>query len=329
MPEYAAAGIFQSAGPTYYGDDYHQAEVGPYGAYGPNGTDGPIPVSSITYNFPYNLYLNGECIWINDSLDNYIEANPKNGSGPSGQAWAYSWASLATEKLVQSGITVTDYFPFVVQQAAFPTENDKSFGAVGPGELGGAVIKLTYTPNLNGNGAPELDNPTWVQAYEGTSRGHNFGPILDNGGVVDTSSSNSKTPYYAGAKGTINGTNPTQTYFADEPVANENEYENNPVVALQFQTVLATDVTSTLSNGKTLNTVTLYGGEWWGFTYSANDAPPPPPPAPPPALPPFNAFPMVPTPEPSTFVLAGLGGIGLAIATYRRRRQLNTNVAAA
>ncbi len=49
----------------------------------------------------------------------------------------------------------------------------------------------------------------------------------------------------------------------------------------------------------TENAITLYGGEWWGYQYSA-----------------------VETPEPSTLVLIGIGAV-LAVVAYRRepRRQ--------
>jgi PEP-CTERM motif len=52
--------------------------------------------------------------------------------------------------------------------------------------------------------------------------------------------------------------------------------------------ILANDTTSVDKNGVTQNNVTLYGGEWWGVTYTAKDAP-----------------------EPSTYALLTLGGIGL------------------
>ena len=142
------------------------------------------------------------------------------------------------------------------------------------------VFSLTYTA---GQGGAAVTNPLWIQAYEGTIYGKAFGPILDNGPIVGgtptpgyayTKQSNTTAPYYSGAIA-------NQPWVADEPRVPENEYENNPIVASQFQMALATDTTTAVAvqykgttYNDTLNTLTLYGGEWWGFTYSGYDNPP-------------------------------------------------------
>jgi hypothetical protein len=61
--------------------------------------------------------------------------------------------------------------------------------------------------------------------------------------------------------------------------------------------ILAGDV-QTMVNGVTQNAVTLYGGEWWGFTFSAVDVP-----------------------EPSTFVLLAFGGSGLLVVRSRTTKR--------
>jgi hypothetical protein len=301
------AAMFQFAGPTAQGGKTFEGAVGPYPA---------IPVNSITYAPPYG-YLNGQCVWINSSLNNYIAANQVNGTAGQ-QLWSYSWANAATEALYQSGMTVTNYFPYVTSVGKVTLPNGYSYAAKAAGQYGGAVFSMTYTPNLGGNGAPAVANPLWIQAYEGTRRGTAFGPILDNAlgqGYAYTKQSNTAAPYYAGSIA-------NQSFVADEPQVFLNGYANNPVVTAEFQMVLATDTTSQVqvkygnkTVTDTMNSLTLYGGEWWGFTYSAYNTPNPPP------LPPLGPLPD-PAPEPST-LLMGLSGIGLITATYRRRRQSN------
>jgi hypothetical protein len=275
-PGNAAGATFLNAGPTFFGDDNHSATLNPYPA---------IAVSTIA-NPP------GQCTWINTGLNNFITANPANGSGPTGQGWSYSWAGVATEAKVEAGINILDYFPYVVNQPAVTGANGTVFPGTGPGEFGGAVINLSYTPT-DANGAPVLNNINWIQALTGTLRGNPTGggtPILDNGPAY-MSQNNNTNPYYGGT-GFSSGnyldpvTGNNDGYFLDTPLTNENEYELNPVASVQFQVVLSTDTTSVVG-GITQNALTLYGGEWWGFSYSAVDVP-----------------------EPSAWLLLTLGGCG-------------------
>ena len=276
--------VTANAGPTPFGDDNHSASTNPSPL---------IAVSSIASPA-------GQCTWINTGLTNFIAANPADGTGPSGQGWSYSWAGVATEAKVEAGINVLDYYPYVVTPPSVTTANGTVYAAGASGELGGAVINLSYTPTV-ANGAPVLSNPRWIQALTGTRRGTATGtpagtPILDtpfNGGGSAFTTQSNLTPFYdpLGAAGTY-GTN--NAYFMDEPVINENEYETNPVASVQFQIILATDTTSVDAKGVTQNALTLYGGEWWGFTYSAVD-----------------------TPEPGTCLLVVVGACGVLV---KRRR---------
>src|SRR5947207_11136213 len=100
------------------------------------------------------------------------------------------------EAKVEAGINVLDYFPYVVNQPAVTAANGTIFAGTGPGEFGGAVINLSYTPTA-ANGAPVLSHPHWIQALTGTRRGVATGggtPILDTpfngGGSAFTSQSN-------------------------------------------------------------------------------------------------------------------------------------------
>jgi hypothetical protein len=189
---------------------------------------------------------------------------------------------------VEAGINILDYFPYVVTVPSVTAGNNVVYPAIGPGELGGAVLNLKYTPQPD---APTIDNLHWIQAYTGTLYGAAVPPLLDNDPANPYKAQSDVSPFYDSvyAAGTLPGGG---GWFLDTPLVPENEYELNPVASVEFQVVLASN-TVTKVDGVTLNTVTLYGGEWWGFTYSA-----------------------VEVPEPATLLLLGLGSLILV----RRRR---------
>jgi hypothetical protein len=282
-PGKACGVMFQSVGPTPFGDDVHSAMLDPYPA---------IAVSSIPASPPTPA---GQCVWINTGTDQFKKDNPADGSGPTHEGWTFNWAGVDAEAKVEGGIKILDYFPYVVTPPAVTLANGTVYPKGDPGELGGAVINLSYTPGLNG--APVINNLHWIQALTGIRRGVAVPQILDTGPAFESQSTT--TPFYdtaGGAAGTF-GTN--QGYFFDRPLINENEYEGNPVASVQFQVVLASDSTATDAKGVVQHTVTLYGGEWWGFTYTASDVP-----------------------EPSMFVLLAFGGSGLFVfrkMTSRKR----------
>jgi hypothetical protein len=62
-----------------------------------------------------------------------------------------------------------------------------------------------------------------------------------------------------------------QTYFADIPGAKEEEYELNPVADVQFQVFLSKD--NGPAAGGINHDVTIYGGKWWGYQYTAMNVP--------------------------------------------------------
>jgi hypothetical protein len=252
-----------------FGDDIHTSTLNPY----------PMtPVSTITY--AGNPALNGQCSWINTALDKYIAANP---------GWTYSWAGVAQEAKVEAGISLVSYTfngntydgynPYVVSQPDVKAANGTNYPSdISNAEVGGAVLNLKYKPQ---QGAPAITNLHWIQAYTGTIYGNAFGPFLDNDPTQPyKGQNNAGLPFYDGTytAGTLDGGG---GWFLDTPFVTEQEYESNPVVNAQFQVVLA-DYDAT--NKK----LTLYGGEWWGFNYSAVD-----------------------TPEPATCLLMTIGGGGL------------------
>ena len=284
-----------------FGDDVHTSTLNPY----PLINVSTIPAGG---NTPA-----GQCSWINAGLDAFKTANPMDGTGPSGQAWSFSWAGVAAEANVESGLslysytfggnTYDGYNPYVVNQPDVVAANGRNYPSdISNAEDGGAVLNLKYTP---GGNAPVLNNLHWIQAYTGTLHGTAFGPILDNDPANPYVAQASDSPFYDApgkyAAGSLGGGG---GWFLDTPFVTESETnETNPQVNSQFQVVLATDTTSTINSGPggaavTLNTVTLYGGDWWGYQYTAVD-----------------------TPEPSTLVL-GLGGaVGLTLAGLRVRRR--------
>lgn len=228
----------------------------------------------------------GQCDWINTGLSAFTATNPANSSGPSGMWWSFTWAGAAAEAQVEAGISILDYYPFVAREPDVIAGNGTNFPGEAVGELGGAVFNLRYTPQP---GAPVITNLHWIQALTGIRRGTPVPTILDTGPAYTSQST--VTPFYdtaAAARTNASGGG----WFLDTPFILENEYETNPVASVQFQVILASDI-QTVSGGVTNNAVTLYGGEWWGFTFSAMDVP-----------------------EPSACLLVTLGGIGLL---FRRR----------
>lgn len=265
---------------AFFRDDLHTSTLNPYPL---------VPVSSITY--AGHPELTGQCIWINAGLDAYTKANP---------AWSYSWAGVAQEAAAEKGIslvsytsnghTYSGYNPYVVNQPDVTAANGRNYPSdITNAEVGGAVLNLKYTPQAGVNIKGQLE---WVQAYTGTIYGTAFGPILDNDPAHPyEAQNNAGLPFYGPdgpyTAGTLAGGG---GWFLDTPFVTETttggEYESNPVVSAQFQVVLA-DYDAANKH------ITLYGGEWWGYTYTA-----------------------VETPEPASCLLLGLGGGGLFL--FRR-----------
>lgn len=263
-----------TAGPTLGVDDYNTSTLNPSPA---------IAVSTIASIPP------GQCAWINTGLAAFSAANPADGSGPSGQGWTFAYAGAAVEAQVEAGISILDYYAWAVNIPAVTDGAGNNYPANNTAaDRGGAVFNLRYTPQP---GAPVINNLHWIQGVTGTIRGTAIPTGLDNFTSLTTFARDNSSPFYdggltPGAAGTLPGGG---GWFLDIPWIPENEYELNPVASIQFQVVLA-GVTTSVVNGVTQNAVTLYGGEWWGFEYTAVDVP-----------------------EPSTLVLLALGGMGLLV----------------
>jgi hypothetical protein len=277
-PAHAHGDMFPTVS-QLYGDDLHTSTLNPYPA---------VLVSTLPSTPP------GQSDSINAGVAQFKMDNPADGSGPSGQAWTFDWAGAATEAKVEAGITILDYYPFVVTPPAVTTASGKVFMARPPDEQGGAVLNLKYTPQP---GAPAIENLHWIQALAGTRRGAAVPAHLDNSPTPPTTGQGKLTPFYDAITSAAGTLADGGGYFLDRPRSFEQEYESNPVTSLQFQVVLAGDHQETV-NGVVVNMVTLYGGVSWGYTYSAVDVP-----------------------EPSTLLLLTLGGGGLLVFRHGAGRR--------
>src|SRR3974377_2260550 len=90
LPEAARAALTPTtAGPKFGIDDYNVSTLNPSPA---------IQVSTLA---------GAQCPWINTGLNNFISTHP---------GWTYSWASQADMAKVEQGISILDYYSWVVTE---------------------------------------------------------------------------------------------------------------------------------------------------------------------------------------------------------------------
>jgi hypothetical protein len=210
------------------------------------------------------------CPWIDTGTAAFKAANA---------GWDFKYAGAEAAAFLLNDLKVVSNFPWVVNEPKF-THGGQSWGGDGPEERGGAYIEISYTPH-----GTDPVNIRWIQAISASYYGGANDVHLDN-------PDDRSKPFYDVGPNDIAGT----TWFADIPSAPENEYEHNPVAAVDFQVFLTEDKGA--GNGFDHNVV-VYGGVWWDYTYSAVDAP---------------------APEPGSWLLFGGGGLLIGVGRLRRKR---------
>jgi hypothetical protein len=190
------------------------------------------------------------CPWVDTGLAN-AGFTPANG-------WNFVYAGQANAAFVQPDLTITRYDPWVVNSPNVVGLDGvtRNRGVVNQ-DAGGAVFQLKYTPH-----GTDPVNIHFIQAYSESLNGGAFSSHLDNGG--------STSPFYdaLGVSGlhTLAG---NASWFQDTPYDSEMEIEDYHT-DVQFQVFICTDAVAA-----GVHTVTLYGGDWWGYQYSTTDVPAP------------------------------------------------------
>ena len=236
---------------------------------------GPTAMNTSTlvpYGYRYTTY----CNWVSGALTTFSNNNA---------GWNFTWAGPVNSAFSKNDFTVNQYDAYVVTQPTnkLPNTYKSNFQNA---DAGGAIFVLTYQPQ-NGNPTNGVGGITlhWVQAYNESLKGGPFTSSLD----VSAKAKTDKVPWYDdGYAAGFGGNN--SFWFQDRPY---DSIGNSPA-NVQFQMFLAADK---VVGG--VNDVTLYGGEWWGYTYSATPTP---------------------DPEPSTLFLLGSGVAGVGGLLRKRMR---------
>jgi hypothetical protein len=249
----------------------------------------------------------GQCPWINTGLTAY-----ETTYNTATSIWTHTWAAPTEQAKVEAGINFLDYYSFVVKVPSVTAGDAASTVYAGNNtvrDVGGAVLNLTYDQTKavqNDDSVHLFSNLHWVQGLIAHYDTYGNGPSqvrLDNPYAFDAG--NNGTPFYddGGAAGTLAGGG---GWFVDRPFKVEDEAaEYNPVADVQFQVVLA-DLNESTAAGVTTHAITLYGGVWWGYKYTAVDGAAP-----------------VPLPAAAGVGFSMLGGFGL-LAVLRKRGSRRT-----
>ncbi len=190
------------------------------------------------------------CIWVDTGLtkSGFTAAN----------GWKFTYASAADDNKVLADLKIDSYKAWVVTQPTFTDPGGTTYGGnIVNDEAGGAEFKLSFTPTV---GDPLMGKTVhWIQGVNSAYRGGAYDIHLD-------APASPTTPFYDqfSAAG--------QSYFYDNPGANEAEYEGNPIADAQFQVYLAVD---NGKNGLINHDVTIYAGKWWGYRLTASEVPEP------------------------------------------------------
>jgi hypothetical protein len=234
--------------------------------------------------------LPGQCPWINTGTAAFNAGTngiydpvgmtyPANQNKAAGSTWNFSWGTKAQQVAVEAGISIKDYYPFVVTAPTVTAADglNTQYPGGGSAEKGGAVFQMTYTPVV-----ANPDTPTFhsIHIIQGLQAFYDDPTITPNTRLDNPAATN--TPFYddGGAAGSIAGGPANSMYFLDRPQKVEDEALEvtfpAPIANVQFQAVIADDDYNSVTN---THNVTLYGGEWWGYQAFASDNNPIPEPA--------------------------------------------------
>ena|SRR5271157_368978 len=225
------------------------------------------------------------CNWILNGLNaaGYTSANGWN------FAFAGTGPAASIPNIPVSDFSVNYYQAWVVTNDAIPAgipSNGIPTRSVANQDAGGADFVLSYQPRASSTDPTSIH---FVQAYldtiNGVSTGNNATGVLDGpayaggtgvpyydlcctSGTIGTSSWVRDIPFTceSGAYALINGRTGCDT-GVDEAITSE---------SVQFQMfVIGANPVDLSGSGGAANTYILYGGEQWGYTYTATDAPEP------------------------------------------------------
>jgi hypothetical protein len=230
-----------TSGPNFGIDDYNTSTLN------------PSPVIQVS------TLAGAQCPWINSGLNGFISSHP---------GWSYSWASQADMAKVEQGISILDYYAWTVTEPPVTDARGTNWTIADPpllptntNDVGGATFNLKYTPVA---GAHVFTDLHWIQGLSAYYDNYGYYASSNFQTRLDNPFASNNTPFYdtGGAAGKLSGGG---GWFLDTPFKIETEaLETNPVADVQFQVVLAD------FNAATTN-ITLYGGEWWGYKYTASD----------------------------------------------------------
>lgn len=257
-------------------DDFNTASVNPAGA----------------------PYLNATANWFNQALPNSSSQNNVGWNFNTAAQWTFTMAGTLVPG---ANINSFVYNAWVVSQDPYnlPNGNPAQLYTVN-GDVGGANYTLNYVPGANDPGGASstitLANVHFLQVVKAIS---NYGSDA-TGQVTSTvtqyfmdNNGNANSPWYDGNFLSGYAQNGTQKWMDDSPYRFEDQDSGNTngasadgvptLLSINWEanTFMAVDMGATTN---TQNNVLLYGGRDWGFTYSNTDVP-----------------------EPSAFVMAGIG----------------------
>ncbi len=233
--------------------------------------------NTITLN-PGTPTFTSDLTWLQNALNT-------NDNVFNGLNWNFS---LASQLIDSSDLINQIYSGWVVTNDPITGFNGKQYSRpVQNQDAGGANFEVAYS-NISNDGGPLPGNVDFLQVFRQSINGGAYEYFIDNGGDTET-------PFYVGSGGvggvggnTTTVDNRPAAWMLDIPFDCENGLtgpdDNNPCAGgtdedrlsadVQFQVFVAT-VDQTDSNGQTINNVTLYGGEQWGYLYQNTDTPEP------------------------------------------------------